>query len=137
MFFRLSIDGSDTADWPLSRKFGCNAECVIRLAVKAKALGLIPYGISFHVGSQQRKIDLWDSALEETKTIFDILAHEHQIHLKMLNLGGGLPAQYVQETEALLVIPSKLMLHLRYLNLISLNRLFWNLGALWSEMQAF
>lgn len=100
VFFRLSIDGSETADWPLSGKFGCNAECVIRLAVKAKALGLIPYGISFHVGSQQRKIDLWESALDETKAIFDVLTNEHQIHLKMLNLGGGLPAQYVQETEA-------------------------------------
>ncbi|MFI7918088.1 type III PLP-dependent enzyme, partial [Acinetobacter baumannii] len=100
VFFRLSIDGSETADWPLSGKFGCNAECVIRLAVKAKELGLIPYGISFHVGSQQRKIDLWDSALAETKAIFDVLVNDHQIHLKMLNLGGGLPAQYVQQTEA-------------------------------------
>lgn len=63
-------------------------------------MGLIPYGISFHVGSQQRKIDLWDSALQETKAIFDVLATEHNIRLKMLNLGGGLPAQYVQETEA-------------------------------------
>ena len=46
------------------------------------------------------KIDLWDSALAETKAIFDVLMNDHQIHLKMLNLGGGLPAQYVQQTEA-------------------------------------
>ncbi|MCY1161176.1 Lysine/ornithine decarboxylase [compost metagenome] len=99
VYFRLSIDGSKTADWPLSGKFGCNAQSVISLAVQAKKLGLIPYGISFHVGSQQRNIDLWDKALQETKTIFDELANEYQISLKMLNLGGGLPAQYVQETE--------------------------------------
>ncbi|EPF75604.1 ornithine decarboxylase [Acinetobacter rudis CIP 110305] len=99
VFFRLSIDGSETADWPLSGKFGCNAQSVIRLAIHAQQLGLLPYGISFHVGSQQRNIDLWGSALKETKAIFDHLIHEHGIHLKMLNLGGGLPAQYVQQTE--------------------------------------
>ena len=98
VYFRLSIDGSETADWPLSGKFGCNAQSVLDLAIQAKALGLIPFGISFHVGSQQRDIGLWAKALQETKAIFINLAEHHQIHLKMLNLGGGLPAQYIQQT---------------------------------------
>ncbi|ENU79060.1 hypothetical protein F975_03030 [Acinetobacter sp. ANC 3789] len=98
VYFRLSIDGAETADWPLSKKFGCDAQSVIELAIKAQELGLTPYGISFHVGSQQRNIGSWDNALQETKAIFDKLANQHQIFLKMLNLGGGLPAQYVQKT---------------------------------------
>ena len=99
VFFRLAVDGSETADWPLTKKFGCSAASVIELAILAKELGLMPYGVSFHVGSQQRNIATWEHALIETKTIFDTLKNEHQITFKMLNLGGGLPAKYVQETE--------------------------------------
>ena len=32
--------------------------------------GLTPYGISFHVGSQQHNIEAWDRALASTASIF-------------------------------------------------------------------
>ena len=41
------------AEWPLSRKFGCEPAMAVDLLARAKALGLDAYGISFHVGSQQ------------------------------------------------------------------------------------
>lgn len=52
VYVRILIENSTTADWPLSRKFGCNPDMAYNLLVMAKELGLIPYGVSFHVGSQ-------------------------------------------------------------------------------------
>jgi len=64
-------------------------------------LGLIPYGLSFHVGSQQRDIDSWDGAIGKVKVIFERLKEEDNIELKMINLGGGFPANYVTKTNDL------------------------------------
>jgi len=61
------------------------------LIILAKDMGLIPYGISFHVGSQQRDIGAWDAAIGKVKVIFERLQEEEAIELKMINLGGGFP----------------------------------------------
>ena len=81
------------ADWPLSRKFGCEAEMARDLLVRARDLGLDPYGISFHVGSQQTQLDQWDVAVGKTAMLFTAL-NDAGIELKMINIGGGLPAKY-------------------------------------------
>ncbi|MDX9958317.1 MAG: type III PLP-dependent enzyme, partial [Spirochaetia bacterium] len=60
VFFRILTEGLG-ADWPLSRKFGCHPEMTRNLILHAKDLGLDPYGVSFHVGSQQRDIGQWSS----------------------------------------------------------------------------
>lgn len=99
VYIRLLFDGSSSADWPLSNKFGCSCEVAAELAAKAKALGLVPYGISFHVGSQQRDIATWRQAIEATRALFDEIKHKHNIQLEMINLGGGLPAHYIQQTD--------------------------------------
>lgn len=99
VYIRVLTEGSEGADWPLSRKFGCNPEMAIELAVLARDLGLKPYGVSFHVGSQQRDIDVWDGAIAKVKVIFDRLAEEHGITLKMINMGGGFPASYLHKTN--------------------------------------
>ena len=49
VYVRVLAEGSHTADWPLSRKFGCQVEMAIELITLAKELGLEPYGLSFHV----------------------------------------------------------------------------------------
>ena len=100
VYFRLLFDGSATADWPLTDKFGCKANVAVELAAKAKELGLKPYGISFHVGSQQRDIETWRQAILATKTAFDQIKEQHNISLEMINLGGGLPASYIQHTHS-------------------------------------
>jgi len=101
VYARILTEGSMTADWPLSRKFGCEADMAMDLLILARDLGLQPYGVSFHVGSQQREIGAWDAALGKVKVIFDRLREEDGIKLKMINMGGGFPANYMQRTNDL------------------------------------
>ncbi|MCV6590128.1 MAG: type III PLP-dependent enzyme [Marinobacterium sp.] len=101
VYIRILTEGSEGADWPLSRKFGCNPDMAVELAVLARELGLEPWGISFHVGSQQRDIDVWDAAIAKVKFIFERLHKEHDIALQMINMGGGFPASYLQKTNHL------------------------------------
>ena len=81
------------ADWPLSRKFGCTPEMAVVLLRKARDLGLDPYGVSFHVGSQQTDLGQWDGAIGAAARMFTALA-ETDINLRMVNIGGGFPAHY-------------------------------------------
>jgi ornithine decarboxylase len=92
VFFRILTE-SDGADWPLSKKFGAHPDLLYQLILKTQKLGLEPYGLSFHVGSQQRDIGQWDSAISKCKYLFMAVA-EKGIYLKMINLGGGFPAKY-------------------------------------------
>ncbi|MDX1490319.1 MAG: type III PLP-dependent enzyme [Pseudohongiellaceae bacterium] len=101
VYVRILSEGSGTADWPLSRKFGCQSDMAMDLLVLAKDLGLEPYGVSFHVGSQQRDIGAWDAAIGKVKVIFERLKEEDNIELKMINLGGGFPANYIQRANTL------------------------------------
>ena len=101
IYVRILTEGSNSADWPLSRKFGCNPDMALDLLILAKQLGLVPYGISFHVGSQQRDIDVWDAAIAKVKVIFERLKEEDGITLQMINMGGGFPANYIARTNSL------------------------------------
>lgn len=101
VFVRILTEGSETADWPLSRKFGCQTDMAMDLCLLARDLGLVPYGISFHVGSQQRDIGAWDSAIAKVKVIFERLKDEDGVNLRMINLGGGFPANYISRTNDL------------------------------------
>lgn len=101
IYVRVLTEGSSSADWPLSRKFGCQSDMAMDLLILAKQLGLVPYGVSFHVGSQQREIDVWDGAIAKVKVIFQRLKEEDNIELKMINMGGGFPANYLQKTNEL------------------------------------
>lgn len=94
--FRLLLEGGG-ADWPLSKKFGAHPDMVFKLIKFAKKSGLVPHGISFHIGSQQRDIGQWDNAIALVKYLFDSL-REVGIVLKCINLGGGFPAQYLKPT---------------------------------------
>jgi len=88
VYVRILTEGSTTADWPLSRKFGCQTDMAMDLLVLARELGLEPYGISFHVGSQQRDIGAWDAAIAKVKVIFERLKEEDNITLKMINMAS-------------------------------------------------
>ena len=94
VFCRILTDGAG-AEWPLSRKFGCEPSMAVDVLMHAHALGLDAYGISFHVGSQQTRLEAWDTALAESKAIFDRL-QGRGITLKMVNLGGGFPTKYLK-----------------------------------------
>ncbi len=81
------------AEWPLSRKFGCELDMAKDLLIHSDRLGLQPYGVSFHVGSQQLDVRQWDLAIATSARLFRDLAAVG-IELQMLNLGGGFPARY-------------------------------------------
>ena len=98
VFCRILCDCADS-DWPLSRKFGCEPDMAVALLETAHRLGLEAYGVSFHVGSQQRNPEMWDQALAASARIFRTLA-ERGISLKMVNLGGGFPARYRPDVPA-------------------------------------
>lgn len=97
VYFRVLLPHSDSADWPLSRKFGCSSSMVLDLIGLAKALKLNPIGVSFHVGSQQRNLEIWDQALKTTREIFDL----SPVELDFIDMGGGLPAQYSYPVDSL------------------------------------
>src|ERR1700720_4651663 len=96
---RIHCDGSG-AEWPLSRKFGCEPDYAADILELAHKRGLIAHGISFHVGSQQHNVESWDRALASTAAIFRTCA-ERGIALSTVNLGGGFPAKYVRKTPKL------------------------------------
>lgn len=101
IYVRILTEGSNSADWPLSRKFGCQPDMALDLLILARQLGLVPYGVSFHVGSQQRDISVWDAAIAKVKVIFERLQQEDGITLQMINMGGGFPANYLTKTNEL------------------------------------
>lgn len=113
VFVRILVENSATADWPLSRKFGCHPDMAYDLLVLARDLGLTPYGISFHVGSQQRDIGQWNDAIAKTKYLFESLEDEEGIRLSMINMGGGFPAHYIQPTNELKEYASEITRYLQ------------------------
>jgi ornithine decarboxylase len=98
VFCRILCDGAG-AEWPLSRKFGCEPAMAIEVLEHAHRVGLEAYGVSFHVGSQQRNTEAWDQALGSASWIFRTLG-ERGIQLSMVNLGGGFPTKYLKDIPA-------------------------------------
>jgi ornithine decarboxylase len=98
VFCRILCDCAG-AEWPLSRKFGCVPEMAVDVLEHAHRHGLEAYGVSFHVGSQQRNTESWDVALASASAIFRECA-ERGIHLSMVNLGGGFPTKYLKSIPA-------------------------------------
>ncbi|QJE74184.1 type III PLP-dependent enzyme [Aerophototrophica crusticola] len=95
VFCRILTSG-EGADWPLSRKFGCEPAMARELLLKAAAMDVVPYGLSFHVGSQQRDVGQWDLALATCAALFRDL-EEQGVVLRMVNLGGGFPTRYLKD----------------------------------------
>ena len=81
------------ADWPLTNKFGVPPSEVLEILKTANHLGLIPVGLSFHVGSQQRNNRKWDEAIAQAAKLFK-LAQSIGINLEILNIGGGFISNY-------------------------------------------
>jgi len=99
VFCRILVS-CEGADWPLSRKFGCAPEMAVELLRQARDLGLDPYGVSFHVGSQQTDLGQWDGAIGSAARMFSLLAAA-DIELRMVNIGGGFPAHYCGDVPAI------------------------------------
>lgn len=101
---RLRVDDSASA-FPLSRKFGVDVEEASRLLVLARTLGLNPYGVTFHVGSQCAMPTAWRHAIAAAALLMANVATQG-VTLEMLNLGGGFPARYVDDVPTLDLLAS-------------------------------
>src|SRR3712207_6687930 len=89
VYVRLRVDDS-TSLFPLSRKFGAEAQEARALLLLARSLGLRPFGVTFHVGSQCTTTTAWRQAIAAVGQLLSRLQGDG-ITLEMLNLGGGFP----------------------------------------------
>jgi ornithine decarboxylase len=99
VYVRLRVDDTSSA-FPLSRKFGTDVEDAFDLMLLARRLGLRPYGVTFHVGSQCSSTAAWRTAIRAAGDLMRRLRPEG-IELEMLDIGGGFPARYVDGVPAI------------------------------------
>src|SRR5260221_2642244 len=92
VFCRILVEGAG-AEWPLSRKFGCAPEMAVELLRAARQHGLDPYGVSFHVGSQQTNLAPWDTPVGRAARMFSLRA-QADMTLRSVNIGGGVPPHF-------------------------------------------
>jgi ornithine decarboxylase len=99
VYCRILVE-NEGADWPLSRKFGTTIAHARALMLRAGALGLDPYGLSFHVGSQQTSTASYEAAIGRVAMLFTDL-RAAGVNLRMVNLGGGFPVRYRDEVPGI------------------------------------
>ncbi len=95
VYCRLLVENAG-AEWPLSRKFGTTIETARTLMIRAAEMGLDPYGLSFHVGSQQTSTGAYETAIARAGMLFTDLKRAG-LNIRMVNLGGGYPVRYRDE----------------------------------------
>ncbi len=93
VYIRALVNDKADSVFHMSEKFGVDLKYVIELLIKAKELGLIPYGISFNVGSQARSEHAWARGISDIATVMKELL-KNDIKIQILNLGGGFPHKY-------------------------------------------
>lgn len=99
VYCRILVE-NEGADWPLSRKFGTTVEHARALMLRAEGLGLDPFGLSFHVGSQQTSTGSYEAAIAKVAMLFTDL-RDAGVNLRMVNLGGGFPVRYRDEVPGI------------------------------------
>nr|BFE71617.1 type III PLP-dependent enzyme [Actinoplanes digitatis] len=101
VYARLAT-GAAASVVPSEGKFGVDARGAIDLLVRARDLGLVPYGITFHIGSQSLRPSALEAPLADVYTVLSRLISAG-IRLQMVDLGGGFPASYDRPVPALAV----------------------------------
>jgi ornithine decarboxylase len=90
----LRIDVNDRGSVvPLAGKFGADPADVPGLALLARARGLVPHGLTFHVGSQALDPNDWREALAVCAQIMRQLLSVG-VRISLIDLGGGYPVPY-------------------------------------------
>ena len=134
MFCRILSDCVG-AEWPLSRKFGCEPAMAVDVLEHAHRLGLEAYGVSFHVGSQQRNQHAWDRALASAAAVFQECG-ERGINLSMVNLGGGFPTKYLKNVPTVKTYGSAIFRRCASTSATASRRRSSSRAAAWSAMPA-
>lgn len=99
VYLRVHVNETGSI-FQFSEKFGAEKEDVPAMFARAKAFGLHPYGVSFHVGSQASDPMAWANALSH---LHDTVESLNKIDFKMdvINIGGGFPCGYASTPKAL------------------------------------
>ena len=93
VYVRLRVRPETTSSVPSEGKFGVDTDQAERLLHRAARLGLCPYGLSFHVGSQMTEPAAWADAIAGTAALMERLDRAG-LRVQMLDIGGGFPARY-------------------------------------------
>jgi ornithine decarboxylase len=96
ILIRISFHSPD-ALCDLSRKFGCEPQAVAGLLELARELRLKIDGLSFHVGSQSARPDMYVNAIGVCRELMRQAA-QHGQNLDILDIGGGFPVDYAQSS---------------------------------------
>lgn len=102
VILRINVT-NEGSDWPLTRKFGVDANEGLDLMLYAKKKKLKPIGITFHVGSQCLNKNNWANALYVCDDIWS-QAYKHGIELSFISLGGGMPVQHIKPIPSIIEI---------------------------------
>lgn len=105
VYVRLSVP-NEGSEWPLSKKFGVELDEAAELLFYARDKGLVPVGITFHVGSQCNNVYNWNAAVDKARDLWEA-AEQNNIKLRMLNMGGGYPIRYTKNVISIETIEKK------------------------------
>ena len=83
----------------MGQKFGADHAEVLALLRQGSRLGLRPWGISFHVGSQCLEASAWLAAIAHVRPLWAHAAAEG-MPLSLLDIGGGFPVAYTHPVPA-------------------------------------
>jgi len=104
---RVAVDNNGS-HWPLERKFGIEPGQEVEHFMYARHLGLVPYGMTFHVGSQNKDPQAWVRALERLAPIWQALETEG-IQLQVIDTGGGFPTHFHEPVPSVEVISEEIL----------------------------
>jgi len=98
VFIRTIVEDTGSV-FMMSERFGTPPDTVKDMLLYARKLGLKTYGISFYVGSQAARHDMWARAIHTVQPIIEALLKKG-ITLEVLNIGGGFPVHYDNHEDA-------------------------------------
>lgn len=99
IYLRIDVNNGG-ADYPLSKKFGCKKGNIDRIFYSASNKKINLAGLTFHVGSQNRRIDKWIDAISKCKKLITKM-HSYDLNVELLNIGGGFPVQHSKEIPSI------------------------------------
>jgi ornithine decarboxylase len=104
---RVRVDDTHSA-FPLSSKFGTSLSAADDLLRYATRCGLVPAGVTFHVGSQCTDVRAWSRAIRAVAPLYSRWAKAGH-PLPVLDIGGGFPARYAEPVPALDLIAAAVL----------------------------
>lgn len=110
---RLAVD-NDGSRWPLTKKFGLSNESAVKYIMQASQLGLVPAGITFHVGSQNLMPTTWGRAIDRVWSVW-LELKKAGISLDFVNIGGGFPVEYTEKVPPVSSIAKEVMRYVKSL----------------------